>query len=461
MPGLFKEFSPVSAAAWKEQIIKDLKGTALESLLWKNADGISIETFYTAENLHEKKTPLFSHSDWEMAVALRSGNEKEINATALKALNGGASALFIDVNENTDLIKALNEVQAEYIVVNFVVKTSLQLFLQKLNALIQHSKLDETKLRGAIIFDPLAHLVQTGEWLNCETAGLMELSGLQKRKTNLHTLCIKATLYHNAGATASFELACTLAHAHELLAKCFENGISPQQLKNKVWIQVAVGSDFFLEIAKVRALRKLWNIVAEQYQLEGELYIHCETSLLNKSILDPYNNMLRTTTEGMSAVIGGCDSLLIQPFDFIYKNENDFSRRMALNQQHILKEESYLNKVADIGAGSYYIETLTDQLAETAWEQFKNMESKGGWLNCMRSGFIQQQIGAQAAALQQNVREGKQILLGVNKFPNLKETLVEIEVLEPTVKTGSTEIKPLELIRLSKTMEQERLTVKQ
>ncbi len=460
MPGLFKEFSPVSAAAWKEQITKDLKGTAFESLLWKNADGITIQPFYTVENTDGKKTPLFSDPDWEIAVELKHKNNTEINAAALKALSEGASALFIEIHEQTDLVQALNEVQAEYIVVNYVVKCSLQHFLQKLEAYVHHNKFDSAKLRGAIVIDPLAHLLQTGNWFKCQTAELLELAELQKTKNNLHTLCIDAALYHNAGATASFELACILTHAHELVVKCTENGTTATQLENKIWIKLAVGPDFFLETAKLRALRKLWNLVAEQYGIQGQLYIHCETSLLNNSILDAYNNMLRTTTEGMSAVIGGCDSLLVHAFDAVYKNENNFSRRMAINQQHILKEESYLNKVADIGAGSYYIETLTDQLAETAWAQFKNIESKGGWLACVKAGFIQQEIGTQAALLQQNINEGKQTLLGVNKFPNPKETIAEIEILEQVVKYGNTEVKPLEAIRLSKTMEQERLAVK-
>jgi methylmalonyl-CoA mutase len=229
-----------------------------------------------------------------------------------------------------------------------------------------------------------------------------------------------------------------LAHAHEYLVTLSNQNIS---YKKPFYFTVAVGSDFFGEIAKLRALRKLWVLLAQAYNILKEIHIHCETSLLNKSSLDANNNMLRTTTEGMSAVIGGCNSLTIHPYNTGFESQTDFSDRMARNQQLILKEESYLHHTADMGAGSYYIEKLTDELAGKAWEEFKEIENKGGFLACLKSNFIQNKIQEQADNLIKQFNNGELVLVGVNKFQNAKE-----KVPEPKITNHSKAlIKPISL----------------
>jgi methylmalonyl-CoA mutase len=211
---------------------------------------------------------------------------------------------------------------------------------------------------------------------------------------------------------------------------------------------LAVGSDFFTEIAKLRALRKLWALVLDQYGMNEELYLHCETTQLNKSSLDSYNNMLRTTTESMSAILGGCNSLVVRPFDITFKNTSEFSARMARNQQLILKEEAYLDKVADAGAGSYYIESLTDKIAEEAWQDFKRIQSKGGYLACLKSEYIQAAIEMQANVLQEELKEGQRVLIGVNKYPNASEK-VKPDFTEEDQQVEKTEIKRVKSLRLA------------
>jgi methylmalonyl-CoA mutase len=174
--------------------------------------------------------------------------------------------------------------------------------------------------------------------------------------------------------------------------------------------------------------------------------------------LDPYTNMLRTTTEAMSAIIGGCDSLSVLPFNEGFGKVNDFSSRIARNQQHILKDESYLDKVADISSGSYYIETLTDRLAEAAWEQFKVIESKGGFIKCIENGFIQDTISKDAELIVSQVEEGKMVLVGVNKFQNPKENELDSVFKVKSKENSSPRFKRIKPIRLAYSFEQAKAT---
>ena len=212
---------------------------------------------------------------------------------------------------------------------------------------------------------------------------------------------------------------------------------------------MSVGGDFFMEIAKLRALRKLVDFLLIQYSIKADIHIHAKTTSINKSVIDSYTNMLRSTTEAMSASIGGANSILVLPFDVEFNAQNDFSSRMARNQQLILKDESYLNVVADMAAGSYYIETLTETICEKAWEQFKVIESKGGLLACLKSNYIQETISKDAETLIQQFKEGKLVLVGVNKFQNKNE---EVKSVKRKTTSHSSGIKT---INLSESLEQQ------
>lgn len=401
MEKLFSGFKNTSAADWKQQIIKDLKGTEFEKLIWHNPNGFDVSPFYTAEDLVGKPQPLFHHTDWEICAEIFVDDEKEANTSALKALTRGASGLRFLITKKTDLSILLNEISVEHIALDLLLKENVPGVINEYNAYLKGKNISSEKINGGIFSDPVGKM-----------AG--EITG--------DNFYVDASVYQNAGATQNFELACTLAHAHEYLA-CGKHDI-----KKPMRFTVAVGSDLFGEIAKLRALRKLWPLIAGQYNANRELVLHCETTLLNKSSLDAYNNMLRTTTEGISAVIGGCNSLTINPYTSGfdpngYRDANDFSERIARNQQLIFKGESYLDKVADMGAGSYYIEKLTDDIAAKAWEEFKAIESKGGFIACMRSDYIPGKIEHQATELIKKFQEEKIVLVGVNKFQNKNEKL--------------------------------------
>ncbi|MFL5753518.1 MAG: methylmalonyl-CoA mutase family protein, partial [Bacteroidia bacterium] len=360
MQKLFEEFPAITSQQWKEQLAKDLKGTDFNALIRETNCGFKINPFYTSEDLKQKKSPVFSHHEWDICSEIIADNAKEANRIALNELNGGATALLFYLYPGLELRTLLEGIFIEHIAVHFVFDFPAHVFFRDLNALLEERKLQASQLKGSVNIDPIENLIRTGNWKKEENADLDELIGLSYP---LRTVCINATCYQNAGVTVAMELACALAHANEYISLSASKTGKLSDFLQKFQFNLAIGSDFFTELAKLRALRKLWNLLLEQYNAQGEVFIHCETTQVDKTSLDPYNNMLRTSTEAMSAILGGCNSLSVRPFDNTFKNANEFSSRIARNQQLILKEESYLDKVADAGAGSYYIENLTDLLA--------------------------------------------------------------------------------------------------
>ncbi len=404
MEKLFAEFNAATAQNWKNQIIKDLNGPDFEKLIWKNPNGFDVNPFYTAEDIKQNTPNLFTHSNWEIASKFLVQDEKQSNADALKALMGGASSLIFIITKKTDLTLLLQDISIEHIELNFVLNHNDPNFIADFKLHLKQRNIYHEKINGSICFDAINHFVETGNEISLD---------FKTENSTLKTIGVNAALYQNAGATQTFELACTLAHAHEYVVALSNKNIN---YKNPFYFTVAIGADFFGEIGKLRALRKLWILLAQEYNINQEIHIHCQTSLLNKSALDANNNMLRTTIEGMIAVIGGCNSLTINSYNAGFEPSSDFSERMARNQQLILKEESYLHHTADMGAGSYYIEKLTDELASKAWDEFKEIENKGGFIACLKSNFIQNKIKDQADHLIQQFQSGEIVLVGVNKF---------------------------------------------
>lgn len=403
MQKLFSEFAETSARQWKEQIISDLKGGEFEKLLWPNSNGFTVDPFYTSESLSAAYKPLFSHSSWEICEEIDVSGEKEANQKALLALNAGAGSLRFVLRKRPDINVLLDKISIQHIELNFILEYSDPEFLNVFHSYVDSRGVAGHQLTGHVSADSIANLVAKGSWLNSE-----------KDIFNNNT-SVNGTIYHNAGATQSVELACVLAHAHEYLVHLKQ--------KKKFRFAIAVGPDFFGEMAKLRALRKLWSMVAAEYKTQAEIHIHAQSSAVYMPAMDAYNNMLRSTTEGMSAVLGGCNSLTLDAYNKSFEPTNAFGERIARNQQLILKEESYLDKIADAGAGSYYIEWLTDQIAETAWREFKEIESRGGFIACLRSNYIQDKIQSDANKLVNSFRETTTVLIGVNKFQNKNETV--------------------------------------
>ncbi|MDZ4663318.1 MAG: methylmalonyl-CoA mutase family protein [Bacteroidota bacterium] len=409
MEKLFSEFSGLSEQQWKDQIIKDLKGAEYASLTWHTNNGFDVKPFYTGENTEDRK-PLFEFSDWDICEPIDVLDVKFANHQALQALKKGASGLVFNIHKKIDTKTLLKDISLYHIYSQFNISNDALHVLTDLKSIYGKPNSYDGKLKCFVNIDPIHLFALYGEWHDSQEKDLSALKQL------VH-IPINASLYQEAGCAQVNELAFTLAHCNE-----YFNYLNDTNSLNKpIHISVSVGGDFFTEIAKLRALRQLVALLQDAYGCKNELHIHAQTSMLNKSEKDAYTNLLRSTTEAMSAVIGGTNSLSISGYDQLFNQANEFSSRMAINQQHILKDESYLNKVADMAAGSYYIEQLTDQLAQNAWEKFKTLESKGGFIACIKTKYVQETIHADFNTLKENYKQNRSVLIGVNKFPNTTE----------------------------------------
>ena len=454
MEKLFTGFNTVSSQQWKEQIVKDLKGIDFNTLLWKTSNGFDVKPFYTSEDSTSAGSPLFTHHDWDIAERIEVINEKTANAAALAALNGGASALIFHLDGNKNIEQLLSGIYIEHIAIQFVLDSDVALFGKQLQQLISQRQLQPEALRLTVNYDILSYLAGHGQWLTNEAADMGDVETVFNWPFNAHRLLVDAQLYQNAGASQVTELALILCHYNEYLNGFESKGLDLKQLKNGAQFNIAIGSDFFMEIAKLRALRQLLPLVNSAYSVEIPAYMSCSTSGLTQTAKDAYTNLLRTTTQAMSAVLGGANVLEVQPFDTLYQDSDNFSKRMARNQQIILKEESYLNKVADMGAGSYYIETITNQLAEHAWELFKTWEGKGGFKASLSSGLIQKRIATEAADLKAKAAVGELVIIGANKYMNPKDEAIQVKT-NGSQPAADSLFEPIQALRLAEAFEKE------
>lgn len=412
MSKLFSEFKEITNAQWKEQIIKDLKGASTDILTWHTQNGFDVHPFYTSEDLKTGSKPLFTHSDWDICEHIVVTDEKKANAQALEALKKGASGLAFYIHQKVDTQQLIKGISLDHIYTQFFISNDALHILTDLKNNYGKVNAFDGKVKCFVNIDPVGLFAYYGEWHQSQDNDMAVLKQL------VH-IPVNASLYQEAGCTQVNELAFALSHCNEYFNYLNESKSLSDKL---VHVTFSIGGDFFTEIAKLRAFRKLLSLLQESYQTHFPLHIHCQTSQLNKSEKDAYTNLLRSTTEAMSAVIGGTNSLSIVPYDDSFNEANEFSSRMAINQQHILKDESYLNTVADLASGSYYIEAVSEQLAEKAWEKFKEIEVKGGFIACLNSGYIQGIIAADFRHLSENYKENKAILIGVNKYPNATDS---------------------------------------
>lgn len=446
---LFDSFEQVSAKQWKQKIQLDLKGADYnEALIFKSLEGVDIKPFYHQEDLSCTYNSVSHPTEWKNAIRIEVDNAEIANAKGIDAIKKGAESIyFIIQTENVDPNDLLQEILSKvpiFIETKFLSAT----YAKKLNNVAKESM--------ATIFlftDIIRHLASTGNWfrtLKEDHKHLEEIASLSFLKS---TLSVDLGLYQNAGATMLQQLAYGISHANEYLNHFNDQNYNPFK-EHKVVFKVALGGNYFFEIAKLRALRILWTALASEYGCISDCYIVAFPSHRNKTILDYNVNMLRTTTECMSAILGGADTIYNMPYDDIYHLENDFGTRISLNQLLILKNESYLDLVENPASGSYYIETLTQQLAEKALTLFKNIENGGGYLAQLKSGTLQRKIKESAQKEQQLFDEAKIVLTGTNKYQNTDEILPEFE--KPvflTKKVRKTLLEPVIISRLSEIIE--------
>lgn len=452
---LFHEFPPIPTEQWVEKINQDLKGADFDKkLVWKTYEGFNVQPFYRQEDLNKLKhleavpgeypftrgnTP--DNNNWEIRQDIDTTDVKEANAIACDALNRGADAVAFNVkgiNSYEDLVELLKTIDLEKFAVHFTSCSSYPLFVDYFTRYIAERNINKEKVKGSINFDSLSWLLLHGEFYTTSDNNFVEAQHIinnVEELPNFKAITINGHYFHNAGASAVQELAFSLASANEYLAQLIAKGVDIDKIAPKMMFSFGLGSSYFMEIAKLRAARVLWAKIVEQYKGNSEsqkMYIHTVTSEWNKTIYDPYVNMLRTTTEAMAGAIGGTDSMTVLPFDVTFKKSDNFSNRIARNQQILLKGEAYFDKIIDPAAGSYYIEQLTDSIASHAWDLFKVVESKGGFIGAIKSGFIYEQIEVTSQKKIVDIAKRKKVFVGTNNYPNTTENM--LDKLQPTTK---------------------------
>ncbi|MFZ4740122.1 MAG: methylmalonyl-CoA mutase family protein [Bacteroidales bacterium] len=480
---LFSEFPQISTQEWEAVINADLKGADYEKkLVWQTLEGIKVKPYYRAEDLENlsylktnpNEAPFVrgnktNNNCWDIRQDIDANDIIKANKVALDAIKRGATSIGLRVKEvktQADMTALLNGVDVTKVKINFISSRSypqtLDLFLGYLKA----NNIDSKQVWGSINFDPSSYLLLHGDYYTTFENNLTEAEYLlhlcEKSLPNFKVITVNGHFFHNAGASLVQELAFTLASANDYLYQLISKGNNIDKLTPTFAFSFAIGSNYFMEIAKIRAARLLWAEIVEQYNPSNEaskqVFIHNTTSMWNKTVYDPYVNMLRSTTEAMSAAIGGADSITILPFDESYKVTDDFSTRIARNQQIILKEESYLDKIADPSAGSYYIENLTNSIASFAWELFKKIEEKGGFAEAVKAEFIQTEIEKTAQIRDLELSSRKTTILGTNQYPNSTETMLDkIQEIEEDITEKPSKYKRLNIYRGAEPFEELRL----
>ncbi|MEC3965559.1 methylmalonyl-CoA mutase subunit beta [Flagellimonas halotolerans] len=454
--GLFNEFPEVSAKQWKQKIQMDLKGDDYnETLVWESLEGINVKPFYHQEDIAD--IPSFSlpkDHDWSVGQSMYVGDAKKANTKAQEILEKGVESIVFTIpNEKIDFETLFSGINLETVLLYFNFEF---LALEPVEKLV--SLLKGKKAKAHLNIDIIGHLAKDGNWyhkLEKDHKLLTELVSLGT--SDISITGVDLSLYQNAGANMVQQLAYGLAHANEYLNQFVPSSGVGKSLP--ITFKVAVGSNYFFEMAKVKALRWLWNSLASEYDIQGKCNILAIPSKRNKTLYDYNVNMLRTTSESMSAVLGGADTVCNLAYDAIYHKDNEFGERIARNQLLLLKEESYLARASQISEGTYYIESLTNQLAEKALVLFKQIEKAGGFLDSLKKGMVQRKIKESADKEQQLFDKGKIISLGTNKYQNPQDRMKDELELYPFVKTMArkTIIEPIIEKRLAEASEQKRL----
>ena len=443
---LFTEFPPVPTEKWEEVITADLKGADYErKLVWKTGEGFNVRPYYRAENLEGIKflgsqagefpyvRGTHAHNRWRVHQTVSVVCPKEANAEALKILNAGVDSLGFCIASAdfsaADLDMLLKDICIPAVEITFCgekMANVAELVLAK----VEKEGIAKEDVRIAFCIDPLVKgLSSKGDFCSPNgekcIARIVELIHKTKEYKHVRIVTVAGQTFGNSGSTIVEELAFTLSAGHDYLVRLTDAGLDVDAAARKLRFSFSVSSNYFMEIAKFRAARMLWANIVKGYgpakNCACKMHIHAETSRWNQTVYDPYVNMLRGTTEAMSATIAGVHSLEVMPFDASFENPTEFSKRIARNVELLLKNESHFDQVVDPAGGSYYVENLTQSIAAEAWKLFLEIEEKGGYTEAYKAGLIVERIKASAAAKDKNIATRRQTLLGANQYPNFTE----------------------------------------
>ncbi len=459
---LFAEFPEISTEAWEATIEKDLKGADYnKKLVWKTDERFDVKPYYREEDLqhlnHLSSQPgQFPYvrgnrndaNPWSIVETLPAASPEEANSMARESLSKGADAVIFNVEgmkQPEDADKLLAGLDLAGKAVYFDAENGLTAFAEALCQWMEKHPQQVKPLHGALLCDPIMDMLQQGKFRKDAASDLQAMAGIMQRMLKLapdfRPLGIRGHVFGNCGATLTQELAYTLNIANEYLAFASEHGIAADTMARCLQFTFSIGSDYFMEIAKPRAARLLWSVIVAQYLPDAaenaRMNLLSMASSWNKTLFDAHINILRNTTEGMSAAIGGANAIALHPFDEAYKVSDNFSRHIARNSQIILKEESHFDKVVDPAAGSYYIENLTHSIIGQAWELFKATEKAGGIIAEGLKGNIKAAVEESCSKRNTCIATRRRTILGSNQYPNLTETMADkVEALPRSAFAG-------------------------
>lgn len=457
---LFTEFEPVSKQQWIDKATADLKGKPLNKLQWQLIDEIGLDAYYNAEDIANNITatksipgsyPFIKSSKvlsngWLVRERISASSIKKAKAKINNSIQQGVHNIALSINvdqqgidgipikNSEQLAQVLADIDPNATGISLDVSNSSPFYLRLLSNWIQEHGHQSKSIFGALNFDPLTDFLKTGSYYNEEGKVLDDLSkcfSLAKAELPFYkVLTVHSSVFHNAGATTVQELAYTLALANEYITILLDKGHSIESICTQMQVQLSIGTHYFVEIAKQRAFRWLWSTLLSVYTDNKSAaiapYLVSQTSEWDKTIFDPYVNMLRSTTQAMSAAIAGADEIQIDAYDKAFKTPTEFSERIARNLHHLLAGESHLDQVIDPSSGAYYIEHLTQELAQAAWAKFKAIEAEGGLLASAKKGKLQSELKKIKALREDRVATRKDIFIGVNQYPNPKDSITEL-----------------------------------
>ena len=439
---LFDQFPPVSTEEWRAKVEVDLKGADFnKKLVWRTNEGFNVQPMYRAEDIKDLKTtdslpgeyPFVrgtkTNNDWYIRQEIEVCCPKAANEKATEVLGKGVTSLGFKLKEDIDaegLKTLLAGIDIAKVEVNFDCCPNKALQLAKdLVEVVKAAGAADT-FSGSIGFDPFRRLLKHGKDFPKDIKALAaEIVKAVAEVKNLRVLAVNTDKLCNAGAYIYQELGYALSWGNEWLSQLTDAGIDATEAAKRIKFNMGISTNYFMEIAKFRAARMLWAQIVKQYEPKCDcackMNVHATTSEFNQTIFDAYVNLLRSQTESMSAALAGVDSITVTPFDKQYKNPDDFSERLARNQQLLLKEESHLDKIVDPAGGSYYVETLTMSIANEAWKLFLATEEQGGFYAALKAGEVQKAVNESSDKRHTDVARRKESLLGTNQFPNFNE----------------------------------------
>lgn len=441
---LFTEFQAPTTQEWLDKIQVDLKGADFQKrLVWRTPEGFSVQPFYRKEDVDKLQTPnalpgVFpfvrgnkkDDNTWYIRQEINAADAGAANAKAKEILNKGIDSLSFKIPGKSvsaeHVEQLLDGIYCDCVELNFSTckRHSVEL-AQLLVSYFESKGYDKEKIVGSIDWDPMEKIVMKGKDAEPILKFAPALVDTLKDYPNFRCVTVNAVSLNNSGAYIVQELGYALAWGNEYMQQLVDAGVEPTLAARKIKFNMGVSENYFMEIAKFRAGRMLWAQIVKQYEPKCDcackMCVNAVTTSYNMTLFDAHVNLLRSQTETMSAALGGVHSIVVTPFDAAYEEPNDFSERIARNQQLLLKEECHFNTVVDPSAGSYYIEQLTTSLAAEAWKLFLKVEEEGGFLSSIKAGTVQDDINATNEKRHTLAAQRREFILGTNQFPNFTE----------------------------------------